>query len=112
MRQANLIQYPPPPKRPPPDSDPGKWCEYHRSIGHLTDDCRTLRKEVERLIKEGHLGKFIHKSQDGRPNISRTPNPDDSSQPPPVTGENAIALGGGAPGDDEVIICAIAGHFL
>ncbi|XP_057444041.1 uncharacterized protein LOC130736215 [Lotus japonicus] len=33
--------------------DKTKWCEYHRSAGHDTEDCFTLKNEIERLIREG-----------------------------------------------------------
>ena len=33
--------------------------DYHRDHGHETDKCRILKFMVEKLIKEGHLGKYI-----------------------------------------------------
>ncbi|XP_057452271.1 uncharacterized protein LOC130744094 [Lotus japonicus] len=30
-----------------------KWCEYHRSTGHDTGDCFTLKSEIERLVRAG-----------------------------------------------------------
>ncbi|XP_057437999.1 uncharacterized protein LOC130730105 [Lotus japonicus] len=33
--------------------DKTKWCEYHRSAGHETGDCFTLKNEIERLIRAG-----------------------------------------------------------
>ncbi|XP_057432403.1 uncharacterized protein LOC130725168 [Lotus japonicus] len=33
--------------------DKTKWCEYHRSAGHDTGDCFTLKNEIERLIRAG-----------------------------------------------------------
>ncbi|XP_057444343.1 uncharacterized protein LOC130736541 [Lotus japonicus] len=38
---------------PRPKSNKTKWCEYHRSAGHDTGDCFTLKNEIERLIKAG-----------------------------------------------------------
>ena len=51
-------------KRPPPNSRPmgseaGLWCEYHRTQGHDTDNCRTLKMHIEKLIQEGHLGRYV-----------------------------------------------------
>ncbi|XP_057452712.1 uncharacterized protein LOC130744554 [Lotus japonicus] len=31
--------------------DKTKWCEYHRSAGHDTGDCFTLKNEIARLIR-------------------------------------------------------------
>ncbi|XP_057426260.1 uncharacterized protein LOC130719666 [Lotus japonicus] len=33
--------------------DKTKWCEYHRSAGHDTGDCFTLKNQIERLIWAG-----------------------------------------------------------
>lgn len=49
--EANLIRFPKELKRPHGNVDRSKWCEYHRIYGHNTDDCFTLRKETEALIK-------------------------------------------------------------
>src|ERR1044072_6554010 len=58
--QANLVQFPRPvvarPNQHP--NSLAKWCAYHRTTGHETDNCVTLFKEVERLIKARHLTKF------------------------------------------------------
>ncbi|XP_057432102.1 uncharacterized protein LOC130724850 [Lotus japonicus] len=49
--KANTIRFPKQPKRPPSNVDRNKWCEYHRIARHNTDDCFTLKKEIEALIK-------------------------------------------------------------
>ncbi|XP_057425720.1 uncharacterized protein LOC130719093 [Lotus japonicus] len=52
--EANVIRFPRQPKQPTGNNvDKRKWCEYHRISGHDTDDCFTLRKEIEKLIKAG-----------------------------------------------------------
>ncbi|XP_057452152.1 uncharacterized protein LOC130743963 [Lotus japonicus] len=53
--EANTIRFPKQPKRPPGNVDRSKWCEYHRIAGHNTDDCFTLKKEIEALIKAGYM---------------------------------------------------------
>ncbi|KAK3036388.1 hypothetical protein RJ639_032157 [Escallonia herrerae] len=41
------------------------WCHYHNDHGHTTDNCGSLKRAIEALIKRGQLRKFIaHK--DGR----------------------------------------------
>ncbi|XP_057425922.1 uncharacterized protein LOC130719317 [Lotus japonicus] len=40
---------------PRPKSDKTKWCEYHRSAGHDTGDCFTLKNEIEKLIRAGRV---------------------------------------------------------
>ena len=34
-------------------------CDYHRDHGHETNRCRSLKFMVERLIKAGHLRRYI-----------------------------------------------------
>ena len=34
-------------------------CDYHRDHGHETDRCRSLKFMVEKLIKEGHLRRYV-----------------------------------------------------
>ncbi|XP_057452091.1 uncharacterized protein LOC130743890 [Lotus japonicus] len=59
MGQTNVVQYPRPPRRPPANVDTTKWCDFHKAMGHTTDNCWTLGKEIERLIKAGHLANFV-----------------------------------------------------
>ncbi|XP_016652617.1 PREDICTED: uncharacterized protein LOC107881981 [Prunus mume] len=39
--------------------DTGKFCRYHQQNNHNTEDCISLRKIVERLIREGKLDQYI-----------------------------------------------------
>ena len=34
-------------------------CDYHRDHGHETDRCRSLKFLVEKLIKAGHLRRYV-----------------------------------------------------
>ena len=36
-----------------------KYCEFHRDRGHRTDDCIQLKKEIEFLIRHGHLHRYV-----------------------------------------------------
>ena len=35
------------------------YCAYHRDVEHDTEDYRDLKKDIEELIKWGHLRQFI-----------------------------------------------------
>ncbi|CAL8163018.1 unnamed protein product [Prunus armeniaca] len=41
--------------------DTGKFYRYHQQNSHNTEDCISLRKIVERLIREGKLDQYIAK---------------------------------------------------
>ncbi|MCI76082.1 hypothetical protein A2U01_0097351, partial [Trifolium medium] len=34
--------------------DKGKYCRYHRSYGHVTEDCVHLKDAIEILIQKGY----------------------------------------------------------
>jgi hypothetical protein len=69
-----------------PGQDKSKWCRYHRSHGHVTEDCIHLKAAIETLIRQGRLGRFkpkkVPKKPLDRPQISRK-----NTIPPPQTGK-------------------------
>ena len=70
-------------KTDPAKIDLTKYCEFHRSHGHRTDDCIQLRKEIKYLIRRGHLHRFMApESRDQAPPPSpRQPAPTQHQQP-------------------------------
>ncbi|XP_014519762.1 uncharacterized protein LOC106776809 [Vigna radiata var. radiata] len=49
-------------KRPTPRAtNETKACLFHANHGHATEDCTTLRDELERLIRAGYLRQFVKK---------------------------------------------------
>ncbi|XP_057444159.1 uncharacterized protein LOC130736339 [Lotus japonicus] len=58
-RGIEMPRYPPPPRRPPNNVDTNRWCEFHKALGHTTDNRWTLRREIDRLIKAGHFANFV-----------------------------------------------------
>jgi hypothetical protein len=36
-----------------------KYCENHRDHGHDMEDCISLKIEIERLIRNGKLARFV-----------------------------------------------------
>ncbi|XP_021833423.1 uncharacterized protein LOC110773229 [Prunus avium] len=52
--------------------DTGKFCRYHQQNSHNTEDCISLLKIVERLIREGKLDQYIARPQQAPvPNANR-----------------------------------------
>ena len=41
------------------------WCDYHRDHGHETDRGRSLKFLVEKMIKAGHLGRYVREIDQG-----------------------------------------------
>ncbi|KAL2455785.1 Uncharacterized protein Adt_47112 [Abeliophyllum distichum] len=60
-----------------------KYCRYHRSAEHDTDDCWDLKGEIESLVRRGHLKEFLARPTVG---VELTPPPRDHAElpPPPI----------------------------
>ncbi|XP_071902705.1 uncharacterized protein [Coffea arabica] len=75
MEQEGLSRPPRPLAGDKSRRDQGLYCAYHRDVGHDTEDCRHLKKDIEKLIKRGHLGQFVREEradqQRGRPRSER-----------------------------------------
>ncbi|XP_022028469.1 uncharacterized protein LOC110929617 [Helianthus annuus] len=39
--------------------DPNLFCEFHKDTGHLTDDCFSLKQEIERALRDGKLTHLV-----------------------------------------------------
>ncbi|XP_047147920.1 uncharacterized protein LOC124820299 [Vigna umbellata] len=50
-------------KPSPRNADERKSCRYHQNHGHTTEDCITLKNEIENLIRAGHLRRFIKEAR-------------------------------------------------
>ena len=37
-----------------------KYCRYHKDVGHTTEECITLKDEIEKLIRRGYLQDYIN----------------------------------------------------
>jgi hypothetical protein len=45
-------------RAPPEKRNMNKYCDYHQDHGHETEDCVSLRIEIERMIKGGKLARI------------------------------------------------------
>lgn len=53
------IPKPPSPKANVLRHEPRRWCKFHKVHGHHAEDCYQLKKEIERLIQEERLKKYV-----------------------------------------------------
>ncbi|XP_021598830.1 uncharacterized protein LOC110604831 [Manihot esculenta] len=83
--------------------DPDKYCRYHRTHGHDTNNCFQLITEIERLIKRGHLKNFVRKLEGQRPQ----PNP--AAQVPRKTGTGPV--NDGTSGTINMIVGGMGGRM-
>ena len=67
LQTCNTEQY----KKPAPKRSSerqiqtGKFCRFHESYGHTTNDCRHLQDLIEKLIRERKLDQFVRAPQSG-----------------------------------------------
>ncbi|XP_043817364.1 uncharacterized protein LOC122725018 [Manihot esculenta] len=71
VQDKEFLQWPRPMRVEANQRDPDKYCQYHRTHGHDTNNYYQLIGEIERLIKRGHLWNFVKKPEGERPQ----PNP-------------------------------------
>ena len=71
-----------------------KYCRYHRDHGHITEECRQLKDEIEGLISRGYLRQYVKNRVDQYPK-----NNDNGRQ---AQAPNAQPQGGQAPTDENM----------
>ena len=59
QHEKKFLRCPSQMKMNPAKRDITKYCEFHRDHGHRTDDCIQLKKEIEFLIRCGHLRRYV-----------------------------------------------------
>ncbi|GKB99695.1 hypothetical protein Tco_0985832 [Tanacetum coccineum] len=65
-------------KTPPPMTTPvekrysNKFCEFHREVGHNTDECMHLKRQTEEMIKAGKLTHLIKGLKQGGKDQTKT----------------------------------------
>ncbi|KAL2485649.1 Uncharacterized protein Adt_30405 [Abeliophyllum distichum] len=89
-RGKDILKKPVPMKESSSELNQKRYCRYHRSVGHDTDDCRDLKGEIESLIRRGHLKEFVARPPRG----GEPPQHQDRAElpPPPQHGRGEIHM--------------------
>ncbi|RDX60970.1 hypothetical protein CR513_60843, partial [Mucuna pruriens] len=58
---TRLLKFPQEPEGKVLGRDKDEWCDFHRTRGHSTEACWTLCTQLERLVQEGRLNRYVHK---------------------------------------------------
>ncbi|XP_057248958.1 uncharacterized protein LOC130590504 [Beta vulgaris subsp. vulgaris] len=49
----------------PQNRDKSKWCDFHGDHGHITEDCRHLKDNLEDLIRRGYFSQYKAQTKEG-----------------------------------------------
>ncbi|KAK3014505.1 hypothetical protein RJ639_009408 [Escallonia herrerae] len=59
IKDNKALQWPDIMKSRPNKRNKDLWCHFHNDHGHTTDNCGSLKRAIEALIKRGQLRKFV-----------------------------------------------------
>ncbi|XP_021714877.1 uncharacterized protein LOC110682839 [Chenopodium quinoa] len=90
---GDTVQWPRKSDRPGEKKDPSRWCDFHSDIGHTTDECVALRKEVAYLLKKGYLKELLS-DRSKAPGKERESKQGGPPPPPPIVKTICFISGG------------------
>ncbi|XP_065634084.1 uncharacterized protein LOC112032987 [Quercus suber] len=77
-----------------------KYCCFHRDHDHDTANCYDLKQQIEALIRQGKLQKFVSKERVDPPPQEQHPQQDNERPRPPI-GDIRMIVGGTAAGSSK-----------
>ena len=80
-------------KSDPTKRSRNKYCRFHRDHGHDTADCYDLKQQIEALIREGKLQKFVSKERTDTHPLEQAPRWENNHPRSPV-GDIRMIIGG------------------
>ena len=63
IKDEGTLTFPGKLKSDPSKRSRNKYCRFHRDHGHDTADCYDLKQQIEALIIEGKLQRFVSKER-------------------------------------------------
>ena len=63
IKDEHYLKWPRPLHSSPHIRDKNKYCCFHKDHGHYTEDCRDFKEQIEELIQEGKLQKYVKKGE-------------------------------------------------
>ena len=95
IKDEEALTFPKKLKSDPNKRSRDKYCRFHRDHGHDTADCYDLKQQIEGLIRQGKLQKFISKEKTDPPPQNQHSRLDNERSRPPI-GDIRMIVGGTA----------------
>ena len=67
IKDKRALTFPDKLKGDPNKKSRDKYCHFHRDCGYDTSDCYDLKQQIEALINQGKLQRFISKERTDPP---------------------------------------------
>ncbi|XP_022843108.1 uncharacterized protein LOC111366623 [Olea europaea var. sylvestris] len=106
IKDSKELKWSPRLQSPPDTRDKSNYCDFHRDHGHTVEDCFTLKREIEALIKREFLGSYISNDKRPRNNQNRDKGPKED-----ITFGTKDLEGITFPHDDALVISVIIANF-
>ena len=84
IKDEGSLTFPGKLKSDPAKRSRNKYCHFHRDHGHDTADCYDLKQQIEALIREGKLQKFVNKERTDAHAREQAPRRENDHPRPPV----------------------------
>ncbi|XP_065638880.1 uncharacterized protein LOC136071471 [Quercus suber] len=95
IKDEGALTFPGKLKSDPSKRPRDKYCRFHRDHSHDTADCYDLKQQIEALIRQGKLQKFVNKER-ADPNRQEPAPQRDNERPRPPIGDIRMIVGGTA----------------
>ena len=93
IKDEGTLMFPGKLKNDPTKRSRNKYCRFHHDHGHDTADCYDLKQQIEALIREGKLQKFVSKERTDTNLREQTPRRDNEHPRSPI-GDIRMIIGG------------------
>ncbi|XP_022873009.1 uncharacterized protein LOC111391959 [Olea europaea var. sylvestris] len=101
IKDMKEFKWPPRLRSPLETRNKNKYCDYHRDHGHTTEDCITLQREIEALIKRGFLKEYIRHDKHPRNDCNNGKTTESGGGNQTIAGTINLIIEGIASGEDS-----------
>ncbi|XP_065633654.1 uncharacterized protein LOC136069270 [Quercus suber] len=101
IKNEGALTFPKKLKGDPSKRSRDKYCRFHRYHGHDITDCYDLKQQIEALIRQGKLQKFVRKERMDPPPQEQQPRRDNERPRPPIRDIRMIVGGTSTTGSSK-----------